>query len=145
MGAAAYYRGSAAISDSIQRDYMEKRGGYRRQLKKQMLRAELRIRQLEQFCRDAQALYIDITYTNSGKGLLRGSMRRCWIKSREQKAFVVMLDRCNKAHCNWVDSNHHDVFNHLAKCKEWAVAWYELIEKLNESRVKYPFNIPPLK
>jgi hypothetical protein len=144
MGVAAYQRGSAAISESIERDYMENRGGYSKRLKEQMERAESRIEQLEQFCRDAQSLYIDVTYEDSAKGLLRGYMHQSWLKNRDTKLFKRMLERCNIAHCKWVDSNPIDVFNHLAVCKEKAKAWFDLITRLNGNNVKYSFTIPQL-
>ena len=123
---------------------MENHGGYSKQLREQMQRAEEKIGLLEQFCLDAQALYVDVTYEESAKGLLRGYMRNTWLKNREQRLFKAMLERCNTAHCNWVNSNHINVFNHLAICKEKAKAWHDVITKLNCNGVRYSFPVPSM-
>jgi len=49
MGIGAYQRGSASIRAGIERDYMGNRGGYSRQLREQVVRAETKVIQLEQF------------------------------------------------------------------------------------------------
>lgn len=142
MGVAAYQRGSQVIARSIQADFMENRGGYSRELSSQMERAEQKVIGLEQFCRDAQSLYIDATDPSSATGLLKGWMYDVWLKKNKTKRFAQMLDECNDAHCAWVDSDHRHVFNHLAVCQRKAKAWFNVITLLNANSAIYPFPIP---
>ena len=65
MSRASYRRGSQAIGNSIVRDYVEK-GGEARYLRKQMVRAEKKVRLLETYCTNAQSLFIDVTDPNRG-------------------------------------------------------------------------------
>ena len=144
MGAAAYNRGSAAIAKSIQLDFMESRGGYRRQLAGQMERAEYQVIALETFCRDAQSLYVEAIDETSAKGLLMGWMHQVWLKKRNSITLAKMLNECNEAHCAWLDSDHRQVFSHLAVCRRKAKAWFNVIEYLNSNKAVYPFPVPPI-
>lgn len=144
MGVAAYQRGSAAISESIQRDFMNDRGGDSKRLREQMERAELRVQELEAFCLNAQSLYVDVTYLDSANGLLRGWMRDVWLKKCNTKRFQRMLSDCLVAHSEWVDSDHRNVFLHLQVCRKKAMAWLSVISFLNCNNAIYNFHIPSM-
>ncbi|WP_318515532.1 hypothetical protein [Photobacterium leiognathi] len=96
-----------------------------------MQRASDKIVELEQYSLDAQALFIDITDEATAIGFLRKHMHLTFkIKSNTRK-FQAMLERCNQAHCHWVDSDHRHVFSHLAVCHEKASAWQAVLTYLN--------------
>ena len=141
MSRASYRRGSQAIGNSIVRDYVEK-GGEARYLRKQMVRAEKKVRLLETYCTNAQSLFIDVTDPRTSTGLLKGWMHQVWLKKRYSKKFQKMLSRCNDAHCTWVDSDHTQVFKHLSICREKAQAWEAVIKALNSKDAFLPFNRP---
>lgn len=112
------------------------------QLAGQIERAE--VLALENFCRDAQSLYIDVTDETSAKGLLKGWMHQTWLKRSETKRFKRMLNECNEAHCAWLDSDFRLVLNHLAACRRKAKAWLDVIEYLNSNKALYPFITPDI-
>jgi len=85
MGIGAYQRGSASIREGIERDYMENRGGYSKQLREQMARAEQQVMLLEQFCLDAQSLYVDVTDELTTKGFFKRWMYEQWLRKRQTK------------------------------------------------------------
>jgi hypothetical protein len=145
MGIGAYNRGSAAISDSIQRDYMENRGGYSKQINEQMLRAEQKVMALEQFCIEAQSLYVDVTDKATSKGLLKGWMHEVWLKKQSTKRFKFLLTQCVDAHCAWVNSDHRNVFIHLSICKRKARVWLEILLMLNSQQARYTFTVPSIR
>lgn len=141
MGIAQYRRGSQAIAASIHREYMEEKGHWRLQMREQMVRAEGKIAELEQFCRDAQALYIDSIFPGSASRLLESNIAYFWEKKRETKRFKAMLEECNQAHIAWLDSDFRQTFSHLAVCRRKALAWKTLLEHLNRA-FKWPFAMP---
>jgi hypothetical protein len=142
MGIGAYQRGSASIREGIERDYMENRGGYSKQLRVQMARAEQQVMLLEQFCLDAQSLYVDVTDELTTKGFLKRWMYEQWLKKRQTKRFTLLISNCTQAHCDWVNSDHRHVFLHLGKCRTKANAWLTVLKLLNKHKLDYPFNVP---
>lgn len=141
MGIAAYNRGSQAISNQITHEYEEVRGNRRRRLREQMKRAEIKIQDLEQFCRDAQTLYVDSTFPGSASTLLEHNIEHFWQKKKDTKKFKAMYEECCLAHTAWLDSDHRQSFNHLHACIRKARAWKTLLTYLN-SFYKWPFEIP---
>lgn len=133
MGVAAYYRGSAAISEQIARDYQDRNRS--KDLRQQMQRAADKITQLEDYSRLAQSLYIDVVDKTTAIGFLKTHMHLTYVKKKNTKVLKRMLERCNAAHCAWVDSDHVEIFNHLAICKEKALSWQAVLEYLNKSGV----------
>ncbi|KPM97579.1 hypothetical protein [Vibrio alginolyticus] len=137
MGAAAYYRGSKAISESIARDYEERNGAKR--LREQMERAEKRVIELENFCREAQSLYVDLMYPEDCKTLAKQELHLRYLQCNKYKKFQTMEAEIAIQHCRWVDSNPQHVFTHLQICNDKAKAYKELFTYLNQ---KSPFRIP---
>ena len=144
MGIGSYNRGSAAMSDSIKREYMENRGGYSKQLNEQMLRGEHSVMALEKFCLEAQSLYVDVTDKATSKGFLKGWMHEVWFKKQSTKRFQCLLTESVDAHCDWVNSDHRNVFIHLGICKRKARAWLAILSMLNSQQARYTFTVPSI-
>ncbi|MBE8233052.1 MAG: hypothetical protein HAW67_04895 [Endozoicomonadaceae bacterium] len=140
MGVGAYNRGSKSISDQIKRDF-EQRGGYRKSMINQMERAEVRISELEAYCLNAQALFVDATDRSSAKGFLKSSIYTTWIKKRFTAKVKEMHDQCLRAHVDWVNSDLQQSFVHLSYCLKKAKSWHNMLEYLNNG-FRYPFKVP---
>lgn len=141
MGAAAYYRGSKAISESIQRDYEEL--NRRARNIETLERLEKKINKLNEFSTNAQALFSDSTNIETAKGLLKSSIYESWNKKKDTKRVKNMLDECCKAHNEWVDANILDSLQFKRVCHRKAKAWYTLLEALNKG-FEYHFKVPSL-
>ena len=144
MGVAAYQRGSATIAMSIQRDF-ENSASARKDLADQMSRAQVLVLKLEQFCVDAQALFVDVCNPDMAKGLLRSNMHVEWLKKRNTKKFIKLMGECTQAHAAWVESDVVQVFNHLAVCRRKAKAWLDVLNVLNKPpSFRYSFDVPQI-
>ncbi|HAS8538244.1 TPA: hypothetical protein I7730_00325 [Vibrio vulnificus] len=137
MGAGAFYRGSRAISESIARDYEARNG--RRVLREQMERAANRVIKLEDFCREAQSLLVDLMYPEDCNTLAKQELHLRYLQCKKYKKFQCMEAEILAQHCKWIDSNPVDVFNHLQVCNDKAKAYKELFTYLN---LKSPFKLP---
>jgi hypothetical protein len=140
MGFAAYQRGSLALSRDLDLKFKESRS-YKKSHLEQWQRAESQIERLEQFCLDAQALFIDSIDQDTSKGFLKSAIFERHQKKQHTKIFAKMLDEANKAHAAWVDSDRVNTFVHITYCYRKARAWNTIINYLNDGFV-LPFKTP---
>ena len=141
MGVAAYNRGSAAIAKQIAEDFERSSGSARKERISRIVRAEQRIEELEQFCRDAQAAYVNLQDEETAKGFALYAAHNNWLKKRDTKAFRKLHDECIESHCAWVDSDRIETFSHLQACHRKACAWKAVLDKLNLF-YKWNFSVP---
>ena len=141
MGVAAYNRSSNVISERIEHEFMEDKGNRRKRIREQMIRAEKMVQELEVFCREAQDLYRESIDPDVRNGLLGSNIEHFWKKKKGYKKFHSMKNECLNAHVNWVNSDHNNIFFHLATCRRKAKAWVTLLEYLNNT-YKWPFKMP---
>lgn len=134
MGHAAYMRGSKVIAEQIARDY-ESSPTARKHFRERLVRAELRIDELEQFCRDAQDALVRIRYEEDAKGFALSNARYFWLKKKDTKAFKKLEDECVEAHCAWVASDRMNTFLHLSVCVRKAAALLAVLNTLNRAYV----------
>lgn len=140
MGIAAYNRGSKCISGQIERDYMDHGG--RSKLNKELLqKAEEKIVQLEEFCRDAQALFWNSTDPETATGLVKSNIHYFWKKKKDTKKYRRMMDECIAAHNEWVYSDFRYSLQHVQVCYRKAKAWKAMLGYLNKA-YKLPFKVP---
>lgn len=144
MGVAAYYRGSAAISRSIENDYLD-RGGRAKRNVEMLERAEVLIKRLETYCQEVQAFFSDMTCPDSAKGLAKASMHDTYLRKQKTAKFQRMLTECNLANCEWVDSDIRYSITHLQVCYRKARAWKAVMDYLNPPPSYHlPFSTPSM-
>ena len=141
MGVAAYNRASKCISNRIDHDYRES-GSVKRDLHDQFVRAELQIERLEQFCRDAQSFFVDARHEEDAKTPETRQARSRLIKKQGTKTFTRMMNECQAAHNQWVDSDRRASFEHISVCTRKAKAWKAVLSTLLPGS-PLPFYTPP--
>ncbi|MCY9874050.1 hypothetical protein [Vibrio barjaei] len=144
MGAAAYNRGSMAISRSIEQDYLNN-GGQSKLNRETLERCETLIARLESYCVEAQAFFGEIKDPASAKGIVRGGIHQTYLRKSKTKKLERVLNECSTADADWEKSDRQFSVNHLQFCYRKARAWKAVFDYLNpQPSYVLPFETPSM-
>lgn len=144
MGVAAYNRGSIAVSRAIEQSYLE--NGGQTKLNREMLeRSETLIAQLEAYCLEVQAFFVQIQDPETATGLVAGGIHETYVRKANTRKLESLLNECTLAHAQWVDSDVCYSVQHLQTCYRKARAWKAVFEYLNpKPSFVLPFAVPAM-